>query len=130
MFAKKNKGSAWHGCRTSWPRKSNLKVLKNPPINNHPLNDKESPIWFATMKQTASVPVNVRITPKPLTCYRQKEIDAHRLQELLLEFEDLCIARRYALDGDPHLAATKTLDAWNMSHRDELNRLLSLRGEK
>lgn len=82
------------------------------------------------MKQTAGVPVNVRITPKPLTCYRQKEIDAYRLQDLLLELEDLCVVRRDALDGDPHLAATKALDAWNMSHRDELNRLLSLRDEK
>lgn len=82
------------------------------------------------MKLTAGVPVNVRITKRPLVCYRQKEINAARIQELLLEFEDLCITRRYALDGDPYVAANKALDAWNMSNRDELNRLLSLRDEK
>ena len=81
---------------------------------------------WARAERSAPAPVNVRITPRPIVCIRQEDIDAARLRELTIQLEDLEFERANAQTGPAHVAAIAALVAWDTDNRDEFKRL---RGE-
>lgn len=76
------------------------------------------------MSESIKVPLNTRLTARPLICIRQRDMDAARLQQLSIQLEDLQITVINAPDeSEEYKKACAKLFAWTTDNSDEFRKL-------